>query len=286
MNTKINIFFKFILTFIIILTIGIIPFIIKFITPKFYQNFVNLFLKSTNFKDTVSIYINMMALLFGIAGTIVNILILRFYLKSHNDIMKQTEKINRENNSPLVTLKLLVKEGVLYLKLKNSGNSAAYDISVNFENTIIYDSSPYETLNNLPLFKNLSILDRDEELIFFFDDSISFYSIPENKNLEVKTTISFFNKPAHKRTDENYSEDKYETILSFKELDGILYTKEYSIKDVSNNIEVLAHALILNLEEDKNIEKNLNNISITLENISKNIKKNPIHKHLGRGCKY
>lgn len=253
---------KTIITILLTFLIVTIPFILNEYNFKWYIDFVKHFFIKIDFKDGLSIYIQIALLFFSILGIILSYKVLKFYLKSHNEIMKQ-------NNTPLVTLKVINKDGLLYLKLKNSGNSIAYDINIDIEKTIPYDMSPYKTLNDLPIFKKLSFLDIGEEVMFFFDSAINFYNKPENKELEVAIKINFFSIPKHKRKKENSGKETYETLLSFKELEGLLYISGYGFKEVAKNIETLSHALILNLEEDKNIEIALKEISQNINNLKK-----------------
>lgn len=264
---------------ILLLIVIFLPFLLEVFNFDMYVKLIKYFFSTIDFKDGIAIYINFTLLIFTIIGIFVNIEVLKFYLKSHNDILeqnkeiqKQNEKMNRENNDPLVTLKLLNKDGLLFLRLKNSGNSAAYNVRVEIEKEIIYKNSNYETLNKLPIFNNLSILDRDEEIQIFYDSAFEFYNDLNEKILDSEIKIIYYNKPEHKRKDDNDGKVSYNSILSFKELDGILYIHEYTLRDISKNLERLGDALIVNLDEDNEINNSLNKIANILEKFNiKNI---------------
>lgn len=269
---------KQLLTILLLIVISL-PFLLEVFNFDMYVKLIKYFFSTIDFKDGIAIYINFTLLIFTIIGIFVNIEVLKFYLKSHNDILeqnkeiqKQNEKMNKENNDPLVTLKLLNKEGLLFLRLKNSGNSAAYNVRIEIEKEIIYKNSNYKTLNKLPIFNNLSILDRDEEIQIFYDSAFEFYNDLNEKILDSEIKIIYYNKPEHKRKDANDGKVSYNSILSFKELDGILYIHEYTLKDISKNLERLGDALIVNLEEDNEINNSLNKIANILEKFNiKNI---------------
>lgn len=271
-NIKKNLKVLTVLLFILLLII-LLPFLIEIIGADAYIIFINTFFKDIKFKEGLSIYIDFTLLLFTIVSVYVNLKVLNFYLKSHDEILKQNEKIqeknekmNRENNNPLVTLKLINQEGMLYLKLKNSGNSPAYDIKIKFFKEIVYDKSDYITLNKLPIFNNLSILDKEEEIKIFFNSAHEFYINEKNQNLETDITITYYNKPFHKRDSKEDGKKEYNSILSFKELNGILYIHDYTLKDISQTLEKLGDSLMLNIIEDSHT----NNL---LKEISKNIEK-------------
>lgn len=235
---------------LVMLIIVSIPYIIKIENYMWYLSFKNYFFLKDKFSVGINLYISTIVMIFTGAGVITNFLVLKFYLNSHNDILKQNERINEENNSPLVTLKLIQKNGLLYLKLKNSGNSPAFDINIKFSKEIKYPLSEYSTLNKLPIFERLSLLEKGEEIIFYFDSAKDFYSKKENNSLEVEITISFKDKITDCK-----KRQEYKTLLSFKEYGGMLYIHEVGLKDIVKKMHNLSHSLIINFEHQNKRDK-------------------------------
>lgn len=241
---------KIVLVIAVTVFLIVIPFIIKVTNYEWYLEFKNYFFPKEKFISGIDLYISMIIMILTGAGIITNFLVLKFYLKSHNDILKQNERINKENSSPIVTLKIIQKNGLLYLKLKNSGNSPAFDINIKFSKEIKYPLSEYSTLNKLPIFERLSLLEKGEEIIFYFDSAKNFYSKKENNSLEVETTISFKDKITDCK-----KRQEYKTLLSFKEYEGMLYIHEVGLKDIVKKMDKLSHSLIINFEHQNKRDK-------------------------------
>lgn len=256
-----NIFISMFIISIVIIIIGIIGFsyfliknnIIKIksylfflllssiilILPVIFKNFLkesreisDIYFKYLHFNGIFSIY-------YTIVSVIINGLVLWFYLWSFK---KNAENIRLEN-MPMISLKpSFNKDGLIYLNLKNSGKTPAYNLKIIFHQDIPYSNSPYKTLNNLPLFNNLSFLDAMENITFFYDSAYEFFDQhPERETWEIKIDISY---------EANSSGDKRELVqkesyLSFKETSGICYIKSKTLGDIVSEINELKHAVVL-----------------------------------------
>lgn len=206
----------------------IAPFIIRFLVRNvqlmqgFYINYIH-------FNDIWSSYYSAFSIL-------VNLWILHFYLHSHNEIIMKHE----EENYPLVTLRVISKNnGLIYLRLKNAGNNPAYNININLKDDLEYKLSPYKTLNNLPMFQNLSILEK-EEIEIFYDGAYEFFSNKKNIELEIDMVITYYLDSRNKK------KKIVESKLSFKEIAGILYVPQKNTSDLVRELSEIKHGLFIN----------------------------------------
>ncbi|MGL5983291.1 MAG: hypothetical protein ACRCZR_08180 [Cetobacterium sp.] len=206
----------------------IAPFIIRFLVTNiqliqdFYMNYIH-------FNDIWSSYYSAFSIL-------VNLWILNFYLYSHNEIIMKHE----EENYPLVTLRVISKNnGLIYLRLKNAGNNPAYNVNINLKDDLEYKLSPYKTLNSLPMFQNLSILEK-EEIEIFYDSSYEFFSNKKNIELEIDMVITYY------LDSRNNNKKIVESKLSFKEIAGILYVSQKNMGDLVRELSEIKHGLLIN----------------------------------------
>jgi hypothetical protein len=95
----------------------------------------------------------------------------------------ETRKQRIAQEEPVVTLRLVTDEknsNFLNFHLKNTGGGPAYDLSVTFNPDLPYGDT---TLNNLKMFKRMPLLEKGEEVTFFFDTTFKYF------NLEGPTTV-------------------------------------------------------------------------------------------------
>lgn len=219
--------FIFISTFILLFPISFKNFI------QSNNNVAIFYFKYLHFNDIFTTY-------YTIVSVIINALVLWFYLWS----FRQSLKNNKLDNLPIITLKpTFNQDGLIYINLKNSGKTPAYNLSITFDDLIPYKDSPYKFLNNLPLFNNLSFLDASDCITFFYDGAYDFFSKdPMRENWEVKITltyeIDYFLETKEKIT--------RNSVFSFKETSGICYVKTNNLGNISKELNELKHAIVLN----------------------------------------
>lgn len=232
------------------ISILIFPFLMKEIILNNF-NISNFYFTYMHFNGIFETY-------YIIVSIIINALVLWFYLWSFNENSKKEEL----KNKPILTLKFTFdNKGLIYLNLKNSGKTPAYNINVKFDEEIPYPYSSYKTLNKLPLFNNLAFLDAGECISIFYDGARSFFEqYPEKETWEIPTKIDYEIDDIVDGKIIKKSEPTKNVILSFKETSGLCYTSEENLSDLTNEIRSLKHFLMLNLikenDEEKYNEKN------------------------------
>lgn len=145
---------------------------------------------------TNSDQLSRLTVLFYIISSIVGFLLLLvtlFYLfetrKSVAELKKQRENLE----SPAVTVRIVpdkIHKHLLNVLIRNTGNWPAYNVNINFTPDLPYYKT---TLNNLPVFNNLPVLEKGESIELFFESAIDYFSSINPKKTKIK--IDYFNSP-------------------------------------------------------------------------------------------
>ncbi|RJS57558.1 hypothetical protein CJ481_17705 [Bacillus subtilis] len=131
-----------------------------------------------------------------------------------------------------------------YWVIKNTGNSPAYDINIKIIPDIEYKGT---TINKLNIFNRLPILEKGEEISFFYNSVVN-YLESDNPKL-VKAYITYFTAPKESKGARKITRD---FDIDFEERLGLLYLGKKDMNDLVKEIEELKQALILNAMRNKN----------------------------------
>lgn len=162
----------------------------------------------------------------------------------------QESRKQRENaDEPVVTLRLLPEvknNNFLSFTLKNTGGGPAYDLSVRFNPDLPYGN---ETLNNLNMFKRMSLLDKNEEVNFLFDSASEYYN--SNNPKVTVATVTYYKQPKDQKKTKAIVRD-FE--IDFEERKGQMNLITRDISDLVKEVQELKHAIVIaNYERgDKN----------------------------------
>lgn len=162
----------------------------------------------------------------------------------------QESRKQRENaDEPVVTLRLLPEvknNNFLSFTLKNTGGGPAYDLSVRFNPDLPYGN---ETLNNLNMFKRMSLLDKNEEVNFLFDSASEYYN--SNNPKVTIATVTYYKQPKDQKKTKAIVRD-FE--IDFEERKGQMNLITRDISDLVKEVQELKHAIVIaNYERgDKN----------------------------------
>lgn len=195
-----------------------------------YKNLSNLNL-DVNFYTGVSAIATAIASIGGL------ILLLVTYLT-----FRETRKQRIAQEQPVITLRLIPdskNSNLLNFSLKNTGGGPAYDINIHLTPDLSYGNS---SLNNLSMFKNMSILESNEEITFFFDSAINYFSKNNPNPKEVKANITFYTLPKDTRGSKRLSR---QINIKIDEREGQMQIIKKDVTDLVKEIEELKHAIII-----------------------------------------
>jgi hypothetical protein len=213
----------------------LILFSLSIITLAFYLTFK--FKVPTNFYTKLSSISTTFAAVGGIA-----LLVVTYFTFQDG---KQQREIEKE---PIITLRLIPdnkNSSFVNFSIKNTGGGPAYDLSISFAPNVPYNSS---TLNELNMFKRLPLLDKDEQIEFFFASLIEYYNSDKPKNINAVATYYTFPK-------ENKKAKKL--IRSFEifieERKGQMQIIKKDLNDLVKEIEELKHFIAIknSIDNDK-----------------------------------
>ncbi|WP_219834787.1 hypothetical protein [Paenibacillus sp. R14(2021)] len=186
-----------------------------------------------NFYSKLSAVSTAVAAVGGLVLLIITYLTLR-------EARKQRESIEE----PAVTIRLLPdrkNSNFLYFVLKNTGGGPAYDINVMFTPDLPYGEG---TLNTLGMFKRMPILEKGEEVLFFFDTAPDYFNSAKPKLVEA--TITYFRFLRESRSNKQIKR-KFE--INFEERKGQRQIINKDMTDLVKEIEELKHALLISTFE-------------------------------------
>lgn len=173
---------------------------------------------------------------------------------------KQQRVIEKE---PIITLRLIPDKknsSFVNFSIKNTGGGPAYDLNIFFTPDVPYNSS---TLNELTMFKRLPLLDKDEQIEFFFASLIEYYNSDKPKILNAVATYYTFpqeNKKAKKLV------RSFEVFI--EERKGQMQIIKKDLNDLVKEIEELKHFIAIknSIDSDK-----IGNDKIEIEQLKKDI---------------
>lgn len=126
---------------------------------------------------------------------------------------------------------------------KNTGGGPAYDISVNFNPELPYRKQ--KSLNDLPVFKKLSMLESGESYEFFFDSAANYLASDNPK--QTTATINYFLHPV-----DNRGKSKpiiREIPIDLEERKGQLNVHRRDLSDLVDEVEELKQNILILLAD-------------------------------------
>ncbi|MGG1363607.1 hypothetical protein ABE287_18470 [Bacillus velezensis] len=139
---------------------------------------------------------------------------------------------------PAVTVKVMPdKESLscLNLELKNTGGGQAYDVNVVFKPDIPYRST---SLNNVNIFQRTALLEKGEEISFFFNTSDQYKK--SNSPMKSNVLISYYTAPKENKGSKKIVRS-YE--IDFAERFGLTHLVKRNMDDLVDQVEDLKHVL-------------------------------------------
>lgn len=148
------------------------------------------------------------------------------FKKIYESIEKLTVAI-KDSNRPWVHLTVSVgKINMLYMNIRNTGKSPAYNISFKFDPDINYYSEI--TLSKVKIFNTLSILENGQEIKFFFNSLLEIKDRPQSQ-LSTNVTITYQDSKG-KLYSENY-------LLELDQFNGLLYIEDSNLNDLHRDLQ-------------------------------------------------
>jgi hypothetical protein len=133
----------------------------------------------------------------------------------------------KESNRPRVHLTVSVgKINMLYMNIRNTGKSPAYNIAFKFDPDINYYSEI--TFSKVKIFNALSILENGQEIKFFFNSLLEIKDRPQSQQ-STKVTITYQDSRG-KLFKENY-------LLDLDQFNGLLYIEEFNLTDLHRDLQ-------------------------------------------------
>lgn len=179
------------------------------------------------------------------------------------------EMINemRNQSMPAVTVKIVPDQenfNLLNLFIKNTGGGPAYDINIRFDPDLPYEKSNAKTLNNLNSLKDMPLLEKGEEIQFFYRSAISFKEDKKpDKITSSHVTISYYSESPTDNPSRTIFVRQYS--VNILETDGQLFVARNNFTKLVDEITEVKHGLFILLKE---IQENQNG-----KKISKRIKR-------------
>ncbi|OGU63277.1 MAG: hypothetical protein A2499_07205 [Stygiobacter sp. RIFOXYC12_FULL_38_8] len=239
LNRKIITIFTFLLIIIIIL---------------FSSNYIII---SENFSDP------WFARVASVATALASIFALLVLYFTYRSLAINREMINemRSQSSPAVTVKIIPDKdnfNMLNLSIKNTGGGPAYDINVTFDPDLPYEFSNAKTLNNLIALKNMPLLEKGEEVQFFYRSAISFKE--DNSSSKISSsnvTITYYSESISDNPQRIQFVRKY--LVNILETEGQLYVSRknfHNLVDEINEVKQGLFILLKDIQENQNEKRN------------------------------
>jgi hypothetical protein len=162
------------------------------------------------------------------------------YLKATKGILNENVKQSELLVSPFIYVSIepdMEQNNFFFVKIKNSGNSTAYNIDINFSENLLSITS--KSINDFYLFKRIPALNKNEEISFFLSDA---KSLLNNGNTKTMVNINYSNSPNSLSKPTNNS---YEIDLGIYQ--DLLQLTRPSNSDLFEEMRSLKEALLLNL---------------------------------------
>ncbi|WP_368901896.1 hypothetical protein [Oceanobacillus oncorhynchi] len=160
---------------------------------------------------------------------------------------RETKNQRIAQEEPVVTLRLITDEKIsssLNFHLKNTGGGPAYDLQVSFTPDLPYGNT---SLNKLNMFNRMPLLEKGEEITFFFDTAINYFH--SNNPTAANAKILYYTLPK-----DNKNTRKLERNIEIKldERMGQRHIMKKDMNDLINEIEEIKHLLAISkIEQDE-----------------------------------
>lgn len=200
----------------------------------FAYYFVEQFKVEENFHSKLSAISTTFAAVGGIALLIVT------YFTFHE--AKQQREAEKE---PIITLRLIPdnkNSNFVNFFIKNTGGGPAYDLNVIFSPNVPYNSI---TLNELNMFQRLPLLDKDEQIEFFFASLIEYYNSEKPKILNA--TATYYTLPKENKKSKKLKRN-FEVYV--EERKGQMQIIRKDMNDLVKEIEEIKHFIVIKLADE------------------------------------
>nr|WP_026682639.1 hypothetical protein [Priestia megaterium] len=159
----------------------------------------------------------------------------------------ETRKQRIAQEEPVVTLRLITDEknsSFLNFHLKNTGGGPAYDLKVTFNPDLPYGDT---TLNNLKMFRRMPLLEKGEEVTFFFDTAMNYFN--SDKPTTVNASAIYYTLPKDNRSARKLERD-FE--INIDERKGQRQIIKKDLNDLIKEIEEIKHFMVISkMEQDE-----------------------------------
>lgn len=159
----------------------------------------------------------------------------------------ETRKQRIAQEEPAVTLRLDTEpnnSNFLNFHLKNTGGGPAYDIKITFNPDLSYGNT---TLNQLTMFKRMPLLEKGEEVIFFFDTAMNYFN--SDRPTSVYANAVYYTLPEGNRSSRKL-ERSFE--ININERKGQMQIIKKDMNDLVKEIEELKHFIVISkIEQDE-----------------------------------
>ena len=202
----------------------------------------NLLLNSLNYAPYWFTKLGSLATALAAFGGLCLLLVTFLYLL---ETRKMVQEMQRQRE-PAVTVKIIpdkVSFNFFNVWIKNTGGSPAYDISIKFTPDLPYAKT---TLNNMNAMKHLPLLDTGEEIEFYFDSAVTYFTNPQNP-VTSKIDITYYSSP--KSLMKKSKEYKRNYSINLEERKGQRFLSKRNINDLVTEVEELKQGLLILLSE-------------------------------------
>lgn len=187
----------------------------------------------------------------SISGVLL-LLVTFFYLLATRNMVTEMKKQREMQEEPVVSVRIVPDSsifGMLNFSVRNSGGGPAYDISIRFSPDLPYHGG---TVNDISMFKNMPVLDKNETVDFLFASSHEYFNSDEPKS--TIATIEYYKTPKTNQAKKNVPIIR-EVRVNIEERKGLLYVNRYSLHDLVKEVEELKQGLILLLSSKSKGDK-------------------------------
>ncbi|HOI68712.1 MAG TPA: hypothetical protein PLN41_03060 [Methanothrix sp.] len=163
------------------------------------------------------------------------------YLLATREMVQEMRKQRAIMEEPAVSLKAVPSAdaaNVINLVLKNTGGGPAYDVSVKFDPDIPYEGM---TLNQLNMFRKMSVLDKGESVELFFASAPEYFKSKKPKR--TTATIEYYIAP-NDQSDINSKPLKRNIVIDLEERRNQLQLRQKNMNDLVEEIIELKQGVL------------------------------------------
>lgn len=169
------------------------------------------------------------------------------YFLETRKMTRSTQRQTELMEEPAVSIKVIPSEetpNILLMVMKNTGGGPAYDITVRFTPNISYGN---KTLNDLNVFNKMPLLEKGEEVEFFFDSAINYEQ--DEKPKQLSANLKYYSVP-QSTSGTHTSPIERDFIIDIEERNNLRYLSRRTMHDLVNEVEELKQVLLIsNLEK-------------------------------------